>query len=61
MRDEWGFEMYYSLAMTQWMLLSPDLQVIGPSQKKQILSTQPLALKNLPTETVLGFRLQLVL
>lgn len=29
-RDEWGFELYYSAAVTPWLLITPDLQVIEP-------------------------------
>lgn len=29
-RDEWGIELYYSAAVTPWLLVTPDLQVIEP-------------------------------
>ena len=32
LRDEWGFEAYYNVALTPWLLLTPDVQVIGPAQ-----------------------------
>src|SRR5262249_39173446 len=47
--DEWGFEAYYNLALTPWLLLTPDIQVIGPARR------------NVDTATVLGFRGQVVL
>ncbi len=66
-RDEWGFEAYYNLALTPWMLITPDVQVIGPMQKQQIsLSQGPLGGTRInrafiDNDVVLGFRLQLLL
>ena len=56
--DEWGFEAYYNVALTPWLLLTPDIQVIGPSQKQKIdtFRNRP----SISTATVLGIRLQLV-
>jgi porin len=56
LRDEWGFEAFYNLAITPWLELTPDLQVIGPAQKR---SMQPK--EHVATAVVLGFRLRLVL
>jgi len=67
LRDEWGFEAYYNLALTPWMLITPDIQVIGPSQKQQItLGQGPFGGTRINREfignaVVLGFRLQLLL
>jgi porin len=58
LRDGWGFEAYYNVALTPWFLLTPDVQVIGPSQKQQIGLR---ARESIGTATVLGLRLQLVL
>jgi porin len=55
LRDEWGFEAYYNVALTRWLLLTPDVQVVGPAQKQQITKGQFLE-----TETILGVRMQLV-
>jgi len=44
-RDSQGFEAYYEIAITPSILLTPDIQVIQPSQK------------HIDTETVLGVRL----
>ena len=55
LRDEWGFEAYYNAALTPWLLLTPDVQVIGPAQKKQIANR-----RFVETGTVLGVRLQLL-
>jgi porin len=59
LRDEWGFEAFYNVALTPWLLLTPDVQVIGPSQKREIVGL--LARERIGTATVLGVRLQLVL
>jgi porin len=58
LRDEWGLEAYYNLAVTPWMLLTPDLQVIGPSQKQKLVGRG--AREYIGTATILGVRLQLV-
>ena len=55
LRDEYGFEAFYNFAITPWMQLTPDIQVIRPAQKEVITIG-----KNVHTATVLGFRLQLV-
>ena len=67
LRDEYGFEAYYNLAITPWALLTPDIQVIRGAQKNQFSVTQgPLGIlpridkKSISTSTVLGLRLQLV-
>lgn len=62
-RDEWGFEAFYNIAITPWLLLTPDLQVIGPAQKSQIVhpvDPTNLATKSVDLATVLGFRVQLI-
>ena len=56
LRDEWGFEAYYNVALTPWLLLTPDLQVIGPAQKAFGRPQRAVG-----TATVLGLRLQTVL
>jgi len=67
LRDEWGFEAYYNLALTPWMLISPDIQLIGPMQKQQISVRQgPLGVPRIERAFIgnavdLGFRLQLLL
>ena len=59
LRDEWGFEAFYNIALTPWMLVTPDVQVIGPSQRRQ--ATTLLAREYIATATVLGVRVQLIL
>lgn len=58
LRDEWGFEAYYNVALTPWLLLSPDVQVVGPAQKVQIISLRDR--RSVGTATVLGLRLQTI-
>jgi porin len=58
LEDEWGFEVFYNIALTPWMLLTPDLQVIGPAQKRRV--TGLVARESVDVATVLGFRLQLI-
>ena len=69
LRDEQGLEAYYNFAITPWMKLSPDIQVIRGAQKQAITTgfTQvgpvqipTVSRKNISTATVLGFRLQIV-
>ena len=38
MQNEWGFEVYYNIALTPWLLLTPDVQVLGPAQKREIVN-----------------------
>lgn len=56
LQDEHGFEVFYNFAITPWVLLTPDLQVIRGAQKERAVSG-----KNVDAATVLGFRLQLIL
>lgn len=58
LRDEWGFEGYYNVALTPWFLVTPDVQVIGPSQKQEFTGLR--ATKNIGTATVLGLRGQVI-
>jgi porin len=63
-RDEYGIEAYYNIAITPWMKLTPDIQVIRPAQKdvlkidnEQLLDSKK---KEVDTATVVGLRLQVV-
>jgi len=63
LRNEYGFEAFYNAAITPWLLLTPDLQIIRGAQKDQVSITQGLIVPrigraNINTATVLGFRLQ---
>jgi porin len=64
LRDEYGIEAYYNIALTPWMKLTPDIQIIRPAQKdvlkidneNVLLSTK----KEVDTATVIGLRLQVI-
>lgn len=68
--EEQGFEAYYNFALTPWMVLTPDIQVIRGAQKDTATITgrniiggivvPTVTGKSVDTATVLGFRLQLV-
>ncbi len=55
LRDEQGLEVFYNVAITPWLQITPDLQVIWPAQK-EILATR----ESIGTAVVLGVRLQMV-
>ena len=67
LRDEYGFEAYYNFAITPWLILTPDIQIIRGAQKDKIsIGSGPLGLlpridkKSIGTATILGLRLQMV-
>jgi porin len=56
-----AFELYYNAALTQWLNLTPDLQIIDPGLKKNFSSSGNLRsglLTNVDTAVVLGVRLR---
>lgn len=57
LRDEWGFEGYYNLAITPWWIFTPDIQVVAPTQKRQLVSG---GVERIGTATVLGVRMRIV-
>jgi porin len=67
LRDEYGFEAFYNVAITPWLLLTPDIQVVRGAQKNKIkIGTGPLGVpfigdrKSIDTATILGIRLHFV-
>jgi porin len=61
LRDEYGFEAYYNVAITPWLQLTPDIQVVRPAQKEFLDTSGIIPARNyVGTATVLGLRLQLV-
>ena len=69
LRDEYGFEAFYNFAITPWLLLTPDIQIVRGAQKERItLGTGPgpigipfiASRKSIGTATILGLRLQMV-
>ena len=66
LRDEYGFEAFYNFALTPWMMLTPDIQIVRGAQKDKItLGTDSSGIpfiasrKHIGTATILGLRLQL--
>jgi porin len=63
LRDEYGFEAYYNFAITPWVKLTPNIQVIRPAQKNEydfsggILN---VSRKNIDTATILGLRMEII-
>lgn len=68
LRDEYGFEAFYNFAITPWLRLTPDIQIVRGAQKNQITIGTPGPLpgpiitskKSVGTSTILGLRLQMV-
>ncbi len=65
LRDEYGVEAYYDIAVAPWARLTPDIQVVRPAQKRSLFlnTAGPAVISNsdIGTATVLGLRLRLVL
>ena len=60
LQDEQGVEGYYSVALTPWAHLTPNIQVIRGAQK-QTVAPLPANRTDIDTATILGLRLQLLL
>ncbi|HEY2775403.1 MAG TPA: carbohydrate porin [Candidatus Binatia bacterium] len=58
LQDEWGFEAYYAAAVTPWLVLTPDLQVVEPAQKKQVLGL--LDQPSVHTDVIVGLRMHVI-
>ena len=50
-----SFEAYYNFAITGWLSVTADLQIIDPALKKQLPSSG-LRLLNVDTATIAGIR-----
>ena len=68
LRDEYGFEAFYNFALTPWLQLTPDLQVVRGAQKEKVtIGSGPLGLpiitsrRSIGTATIVGLRLRMVL
>ena len=68
LRDEYGFEAYYNLAITPWAQLTPDIQIVRGAQKDKITIGQDAlgmpfiaGKESIGTNTVLGLRLKMLL
>jgi porin len=67
LRDEYGFEAFYNVAITPWLLLTPDIQVVRGAQREKFTIGRGLlgvpfiaSRKSIGTATILGVRLQMV-
>ena len=68
LRDEYGFEAFYNVAITPWLMLTPDIQVVRGAQREKITIGQGPILglpfiasrKSIGMATILGVRLQMV-
>jgi porin len=63
LRDEYGFEAFYNIAVTRWLLLSPDIQVVRGAQKNTFtIDSLPtiVSRKSVGTATILGVRMKMV-
>ncbi len=64
LRNEYGVEAYYNVALTPWAQLTPDIQFVRPAQKRTLIVNmaggQLVSGSNIDTATVLGLRLRLV-
>jgi porin len=56
LQQEDAIEIYYNAAITQWLNLTPDLQIIDPALKRTLNSSGQLA--NVDTVVVVGLRLR---
>lgn len=65
LRDEYGFEAFYNFAITPWLQLTPDIQVVRGAQKNRITlgNIGPIPViaskKSIGTSTILGLRLNM--
>jgi len=67
LRDEYGFEFFYNFAITPWLRLTPDIQVVRGAQKEKVeIDTTPAGIpfiasrKSIGISTILGLRLQMI-
>lgn len=67
LRDEYGFEAFYNIAIAPWLQLTPDIQIVRGAQKNKItLGSGPLGVpfiaskRSIGTATILGLRLKVV-
>ena len=63
LRDEYGFEAFYNVAIGPWLMVTPDIQVVRGAQKNKFsLSPLPaiISKKSIGPATILGLRAQMV-
>jgi carbohydrate-selective porin OprB len=61
LRNAYGFEAYYNVAITHRLQLTPDIQIIRPGEKQFTDTSSGVPVKkNIDTTTVFGIRLKMV-
>ncbi len=62
LRDEYGIEAYYNMAITPWMRLTPDIQMVRPAQKRRFTgpAIATAGTEDVDTATVFGLRLHVI-
>ena len=67
LRDEYGFEAFYNIAIAPWLQLTPDVQIVRGAQKNKFtLGSGPLGVpfiaskRSIGTATILGLRLKMM-
>ena len=66
LRDEYGFEGFYNVAITPWLSVTPDIQIVRGAQREKVTVRQGLFLpfiasrKSVGTATILGLRMKMV-
>ena len=69
LRDEYGFEAFYNFAITPWLQLTPDIQIVRGAQKEKItIGTAPgpigvpfvASRRSIGAATILGLRLKML-
>jgi len=63
LRDEYGFEAFYNIAITPWLHLTPDIQVVRGAQKSKFtIDSLPTIVnkKSISPATILGLRMKIV-
>lgn len=58
-RDEQGVELYYNVAVTPWLHITPDLQIISPARRNFDITIVPPSQKRLNTTVVAGLRVKI--
>jgi porin len=67
LRDEYGFEAFYNFAITPWLQLTPDIQIVRGAQKDKVtIGSGPLGVpliasrQSIGTATIIGLRMKMV-
>ncbi|MFI5340142.1 MAG: carbohydrate porin [Candidatus Methylomirabilales bacterium] len=58
-RNEQGVELYYNVAVTPWLHITPDIQIISPTRKSVDITIVPPSQKSVNTTVVAGLRVKM--